>query len=330
MTAQRQRGPIPAPQQSAEAYLRHGQAPFFRLPTVDLSAPAAVRYHDADVALVGVPTDAGTTYQPGARLAPWALRRVSALVQSYHATAGVDVFRTLACRDAGNVVFPPFDRAAMRAAVAAEVGAIAGAGAVPIVVGGDHSVAVPALRALAAKHGPLAVVHVDAHLDTSDADVWGDDWHHGTPMRHAITEGLVEPGQLYHVGVRGSWGAADDAALTLGAGNHLFFISELATRGVYRVAGELRERIGKRPTYLSFDIDAVDPSAAPGTGTPVAGGLTSREALALIRALDGVRLVGADLVEIAPALDHADMTSHLGAALLFEMMAVVAQARDRR
>lgn len=317
-------------QQAALAYPRHGQTPFFRLPTIDVGAPAAARYRGADLVLLGVPTDAGATYQPGARLAPWALRRVSALYQGYHAGAGVDVFGTLACRDGGNVAFPPFDRAAMREQVQAEVGAIAVAPAVPVVIGGDHSIAVPVLRALRAVHGPLAIVHVDAHLDTSGPDLWGDAWHHGTPMRHAIEEGLVEAGQLHHVGLRGAWSGPDDARLTLDAGNHLYLMTEVANRGVPRLCAELRERIGRRPTYLSFDLDAIDPAYAPGTGTPVAGGLTAREGLALIRGLEGLRLVGADLCEYAPALDHADVTAHLSAALVFETMAVVAGARTRR
>jgi agmatinase len=312
-------------QQSAFEYLRHGQTPFFRLPVIDFTASAA--HAGCDAVLLGVPTDAGTTYQPGARLAPWALRRVSALVQSYHATAGVDVFRALVCKDGGNVAFPPFDRAAMRAAVEAEVAAIARAGAAPLVVGGDHSVALPTLRALRAVHGPLAIVHVDAHLDTSGPDTWGDAHHHGTPMRHAIEEGLVEPGQLYHVGIRGPWGAADESTLTLDAGNHIYFVDEIVGRGMGRLCAELRERVGRRPVYLSFDIDAVDPAYAPGTGTPVVGGLSSREALALVRGLGGMRLIGADLCEMAPALDHADMTAHLGAAILYEALALLAVAR---
>ncbi len=312
-------------QQSAFEYLRHGQAPFFRLPLCDVQA--ADRYHGSDVVLVGVPTDAGTTYQPGARLAPWALRRVSALVQSYHATAGIDVFQTLVCRDGGNVAFPPFDRGAMRDAVQAEVAAIVRAGAVPIVVGGDHSVALPALRAIHAAHGPVAIVHVDAHLDTSSADTWGDEFHHGTPMRHIIREGLAEAGQLYHVGIRGSWSGADDAEVTLDAGNRIFFIDEVVARGMPHLCAELRERIGRRPTYLSFDVDAIDPAFAPGTGTPVPGGLDAREALALVRGLAGVRLVGADLCEVSPALDHADLTAHLGVAVIYEALALIAMHR---
>ena len=312
-------------QQSAFEYLRHGQTPFFRLAMSEIGQPDP--HNGCDAVLLGVPTDAGTTYQPGARLAPWALRRVSALVQSYHATAGLDVFRTLTCKDGGNVAFPPFDRGAMRAAVEGEVAAIARAGAAPFVVGGDHSVALPALRALHDIHGPLAIVHVDAHLDTSGPDTWGDAFHHGTPMRHVIQEGLAEPGQMYHVGIRGSWAAADDATLTLDAGNHIYFIDEIVSRGIGRLCAELRERIGRRPVYLSFDIDAVDPAFAPGTGTPVAGGLAAREALALVRGLGGVHLIGADLCEVAPGLDHADMTSHLGAALLYEALSLIALER---
>jgi agmatinase len=165
-------------QQSALAYLRHGQTPFFRLAASPEGAVA-----NADVALLGVPHDAGTTYQPGARLAPYHVRRVSALVQGHHPVHGIDVFARLRCVDAGNVVFPPFDRAAMRTAVEAEVRQLAAAGVAPLVIGGDHSVTLPVLRALAKKHGPLAIVHVDAHLDLSGPDAWG----RRVSSRHAAT-----------------------------------------------------------------------------------------------------------------------------------------------
>src|SRR5689334_752639 len=166
-------------QDPAFAYLRHGQIPFFRLP----ASPDAA---DADVAILGVPHDAGTTYVPGARLAPYHVRRVSALVQGHHPEHGIDVFARLRCVDAGNVVFPPFDREMMRTAVEADIARLATAGVAPIVVGGDHSITLPILRALARRRGPLAVVHLDAHLDTSGPEVWGDAFHHGTPIRHAI------------------------------------------------------------------------------------------------------------------------------------------------
>lgn len=273
---------------------------------------------------VGVPYDGGTTYQPGARMAPYHLRRVSALVQTWNPRLEVDVFRALRCGDGGNVAFPPFDREAASMLVEQTVSAIASARARPFVVGGDHSVALPALRALARAHGPVAVVHVDAHLDTSGPETWGAEHHHGTPFRHALAEGLIAAGQLHHVGIRGSWGHPEEDAFTRGHHSTVVFADELAERGVAEVADGLQSAIGDRPCYLSFDIDAVDPAFAPGTGTPVPGGLTSREALSLVRGLAGLDLVGADLVEVAPALDHADITCHLAAHLLFEAAAVVA------
>jgi agmatinase len=304
-------------QEPALEYLRHGQIPLFRLP-VSLDAAGA------DVALLGVPHDAGTTYQPGARFAPYHVRRVSALVQSHHPVHGLDVFSRLRCVDAGNVVFPPFDRAVMRAAVEAQVAALP---ALPFVVGGDHSVTLPVLRAIAKRHGPVAVVHFDAHFDLSGADVWGDDHHHGTPLRHAIQEGLIERGQLFQIGVRGPRGGASDDQIARDDGHTCISADDVGERGAKRVCAELRERIGKRPVYVTFDVDAIDPAFAPGTGTPVPGGLTTREAFGLLRGLAGLHVIGGDVVEISPPLDHADLTVHLGAALLWEMLALAALDR---
>jgi agmatinase len=304
-------------QEAAFAYLRHGQIPFFRLP---ISPEAG----DADVALLGVPHDAGTTYQPGARLAPYHVRRVSALVQGHHPVHGIDVFARLRCVDAGNVVFPPFDRAAMRSAVEAEVRRLADAHVAPVVVGGDHSITLPILRALARQHGPLAIVHLDAHLDLSGPETWGDEFHHGTPLRHAIDEGLVEPGQLYQLGVRGPRGAASDDLVARTQGHTVISSDAVAERGARRVCAELRERIGARPVYVTFDVDAIDPAFAPGTGTPVPGGLSAREALALVRGLASLDVRGGDVVEVCPPLDHADVTSHLAAHLVWELLAVMA------
>lgn len=307
-------------QEAALTYLRHGQTPFFRL-------PSTVAVANADVAVLGVPHDAGTTYQPGARLAPYHLRRVSALVQGYHPEHGIDVFDALACVDGGNVAFPPFDRAAMRAAVEAEIRQLAAGRVTPLVIGGDHSVTLPVLRALAKKYGPLAVVHFDAHLDTSGPEAWGDDFHHGTPLRHAIDEGLIAEGQLYQIGVRGPRGGAGDDALVRRRGHSLFTADHVAERGARYLTAELRERIGTRPCYVTFDLDAVDPAFAPGTGTPVPGGLTAREALALVRGLAGLEICGADVVEYCPPLDHADITGHLAVHLAWELLAALAVTR---
>jgi len=307
------------PQLSALEYIRGGQMPFFRLPCADPH-----RLSGVDAALIGVTFDSGTTYQPGARLAPYHLRRVSALVQTVHPSHGVDVFDRVRAVDAGNVAFPPFEPGAMREAVQGDVAAIAAAGAVPFVVGGDHSIALPVLRALAEKHGPLATLHVDAHLDTSGPETWGSAHHHGTPFRHALEEGLIAPGRLVQIGLRSTWGKLSDPDFARSRDARQIPIDEIDERGMAAVAREVRERLGTTPVYVSFDVDAIDPAFAPGTGTPVPGGMTSREAFQLLRALKGVKLAGMDLVEVCPALDHADLTCHLGAHLLFEGLALLA------
>jgi agmatinase len=307
-------------QEPALDYLRHGQIPFFRL-------PARPDDDEADVAVLGVPHDGGTTYQPGARFAPYHVRRVSALVQGYHPHHGIDVFARLHCVDGGNIVFPPFDRAAMRTAVEAEVRRLAAARTAPLLVGGDHSITLPALRALAKRFGPLAVVHFDAHFDLSSHDTWGDDHHHGTPIRHAIDEGLIEAGQLYQIGIRGPRGGSADDVIARSQGHTAITADAVGEREPRRVCAEVRERIGERPVYVTFDVDAVDPAFAPGTGTPVPGGLTSREALALVRGLAGLTVIGGDVVEVCPPLDHADATSHLASHVLWEMLATIALAQ---
>ncbi len=309
-------------QQAALEYLAHGQTPFFRLPTAlrPGALPAGTR-----AVLLGVPFDGGTTATPGARFAPFHVRRVSAFVQGWHPVHRLDVFEGSGAVDGGNVVFPPFQPAAVRERIEADALAVHRAGAAPFLVGGDHSIALPALRAAARVHGPVAVVHVDAHLDTSTAATWGEPFHHGTPFRHAIEEGLILPGQLHQVGLRGPWGSAGDGQIGADHGARITSADELAARGAGTIAVMIRELIGDRPTYLSFDIDAVDPAFAPGTGTPVPGGLSSREALQLVRGLAGVRLVGMDLSEVCPALDHADLTATLAAHLLFEGLALVAR-----
>ena len=307
-------------QQSFPQYIEQGQTPFFRLPT---SVPEGTSVRP-DCVLLGVTYDGGTTYMPGARLAPYHVRRVSALVQSYHPGHGVDVFSELNAIDGGNIMVPPFNAGAMREMVQQRVAAVVESGAAPVLIGGDHSITLPALRAIAAAHGPVAVVHVDAHFDTSDGELWGEAYHHGTPIRHALIEGLVADHQLYQIGLRGPWRDAYEADLVQERGGHRFSADRVEKVGVTSIMSEIRAGIGDRPVYLSFDIDAVDPAFAPGTGTPVPGGLTSREALRLVRATAGLNLVGMDLVEVAPAMDHADLTSMLAAHLVYEGLAALA------
>jgi len=293
-------------------YIRQGISPFFRLPCVDVNAAAP--YRDLDAVVVGVPWDMAVTYRPGARFAPYEVRRVSALVQGFHPVHKVDVFGSMRVADGGNVAVPPFAPSLARDVIENEIASF--------VVGGDHSIALPALRAVSKAHGALAVVHVDAHLDTSDAQVWGDAYHHGTPIRHAIEEGLIEHGQLHQVAVRAPWGYPEEGSIAAEHGATLYDVDAIAMRGISAVAQHIVSCVGDRPVYVTFDIDGVDPAFAPGTGTPVPGGITSREAVALLRGLAGVNLVGMDLVEVCPALDHADITCHLAAHLLFEGLAL--------
>jgi agmatinase len=311
-------------QASALDYLRDGQTPFFRLGRADPALlPAGTR-----AALVGVPTDAGTTYQPGTRLAPFHVRRVSALLQGWHAKRGLEVFERTGAVDAGNVVFPPFDRGAARDAIEATVLGILAQGAAPLLVGGDHSITLPALRAAARRHGPLGVLHLDAHLDTSGPEGWGDAWHHGTPIGNAIAEGLVAPGKLWQVGLRGPWSTPQDGAPGDRIGARRVDVDAFAQIGVAPLAQAIGAALAGSPVWITVDVDAVDPAFAPGTGTPVPGGPTAREVLALLRYLRGLRIAGMDVVEVCPALDHADLTSHLAAHLLYEGLALLAAGID--
>jgi agmatinase len=312
-------------QSPAFAYIRQGTTPFFRLPQIDPDAGSPYAGHDAIV--LGIPFDMAATHHPGARFAPYEVRRVSALVQTFHPEHKVDVFATLRAADGGNVAVPPFQPALARDVIENEITQVLAAGAVPFCVGGDHSVALPILRAVAKKHGPVAVVHVDAHLDTSGPEVWGDAFHHGTPLRHAIVEGLVETGQLHQIGVRASWGYPGEGELAASHGAVLYTVDEIERRGAPSVAARIAQSVGSRPVYVTFDVDGVDPAYAPGTGTPVPGGITSREALALLRGLAGLRIAGMDVVEVCPARDQADITCHLAAHLLYEGLACLAVSR---
>ncbi len=320
---------------SALDYLRHGQTPFFRLPLAQpgpLGDPSRFVHagQPARAVMLGVPYDGGTSYLPGARVAPYHVRRVSALVSSYHPRHRLDVFATLPTLDGGNVPVSPFASAMMREAVFAEIMAVQTAGAVPFVVGGDHSITIPILKAIHAVHGPVCVVHVDAHFDTTEAGVWGEDFHHGTPIRHGLSEGWIGHAGLFQVGLRGGWKDAHEAERSLAGEARLFPAAMFEQRSTQAIAEEIRQAIGDRPVYLSIDVDAVDPAFAPGTGTAVPGGLTSRELLGLLGHLAGINVVGMDLVEVSPPLDHADLTSILAAHVVFEAASLLAVHEQSR
>jgi agmatinase len=296
---------------------RFGQiATFMRL-------PAATSAEGLDVALLGVPYDGGTSYRPGARFGPRAVREQSALIRPWHPVLDVHPFERLRIADCGDIDTVPISIEATNAAVTRGIEDVAATGATPVVVGGDHSISLPVLRSVGRRHGPVGLVHFDAHPDTWD-EYFGSKFFHGTPFRRAVEEGLVDPHRMIQVGIRGPLYGPEDFAFQATHGIEVIRIEAVKERGIAWVVERLR-RLAGGPVYCSFDIDAVDPAYAPGTGTPEVGGLTSYEALALVRALAGLPLVGADVVEVSPPYDGpGQITALLAANLLFELVSVLA------
>ena len=280
-----------------------------------------------DVAIVGVPYDGGTSYRPGSRLGPREIRSQSSLIRPYSYFQKVAPFDRLNVADVGDVDAPPVSIEKCYAAIEGRIDAILNKGARPIVIGGDHSISLPVLRSLARKWGALALVQFDAHIDTWD-EYFGGKYFHGTPFRRAIEEGLVDPRRFVQVGIRGPMYGEDDFDFHRQHGITVIDIDEVGRLGTQGVSERVRSVVGSGPVYVTFDIDAVDPAFAPGTGTPEVGGLTSGEALHLVRGLAGLSIAGADLVEVSPPFDGpGQITSVLAANLLFELLCVVARCR---
>ncbi len=300
-----------------------GPATFAQLPRAD-----EVGGVDVDVAVVGIPFDAGVSYRPGARFGPAHIRGSSRLLRPYNPATGTSPFAVQQVVDAGDVSANPFslEEAVTQVEHAArELRERAGR---LLVLGGDHTVALPLLRALGAPE-PVAVVHFDAHLDTWDT-YFGAAYTHGTPFRRASEEGLLDTSACVHVGTRGPLYGARDLVDDRELGFATVPATELDALGAAGVVERIRARVGERPVYVSIDIDVLDPAFAPGTGTPEAGGMTSRELLAILRGLAGLDVVGADIVEVAPAYDHAEITGIAAAHTAYELLGVMAAAGGRR
>ena len=279
-----------------------------------------------DVAIVGVPYDGGTSYRPGARLGPREVRAQSSLIRPYSYFQKVAPFDRLNVADIGDIDAPPVSIEKCYEVVADRIGAIAAAGARPIVIGGDHSISLPILRALAKRHGPLALVQFDAHIDTWD-EYFGGKFFHGTPFRRAIEEGLIDGTRFIQVGIRGPMYGEDDFDFHREHGITMVDIDQVKARGIAWTVEQIR-RVVTGPAYMTFDIDSVDPAFAPGTGTPEVGGLTSHEAQQLVRGLAGLTFVGGDIVEVAPPFDGpGQITALLAANLMFEFLCVMASDR---
>jgi agmatinase len=296
-----------------------GVPTFLRLPVHENPA-------DLDVMICGAPFDGGTTFRPGARFGPRGVRNASALTRGFSPAQGLDLFEHLRCADGGDVLCIPMSIERTLENIQARALEIARGGAVAAFVGGDHSITLGALRGVAAVHGPLGLIHFDAHSDTY-GPAWGIDLHHGTVFRNAAEEQLLRAGDVVQLGIRGPLTAANDLDVARQHGFRIVMIDEIK-RELPRIEAELAELKGRGPFYVSFDLDALDPAYAPGTGTPVPGGLTSYEALCLVRALAGVEIVGCDIVEISPDHDATGNTALLAASVLAELLAAIAKTRS--
>jgi agmatinase len=296
-----------------------GPATFARLPRID-------EVDRADAAVLGVPFDSGVTYRPGARFGPTHIRESSRLLRPYNPALDISPFARLQVVDASDIAVNPFS--IDEAVTAIERGARDLLERVPhlLTLGGDHTIALPLLRAFAAVHGPVAVVHFDAHLDTWDT-YFGASVTHGTPFRRASEEGLLDRSGCIHVGIRGPLFADTDLRDDTGLGFQVVSAPEADSLGITGMVEAVADRVGARPVYVSVDIDVLDPAHAPGTGTPEAGGLSSRELLGILRSFSRLNVVGGDIVEVAPSYDHAQITGIAAAHVGYELLSALAAGR---
>ncbi|OIJ26420.1 agmatinase [Nocardioides luteus] len=305
-------GPIDASQNPRYA----GIATFARLPRLD-------QVEHADIAVVGVPFDTGVSYRPGARFGPAHVRESSRLLRPYNPALDVSPFASAQVVDAGDIAANPFHIEEALETVQASALELTAGGTRLVTIGGDHTIALPLLRAAAERHGPVALVHFDAHLDTWDT-YFGAEYTHGTPFRRAVEEGILDTEALCHVGTRGPLYGKKDLEDDRRFGFGIVTSSDVFRQGVDEVVEKLRKRVGDRPVYVSVDIDVLDPAHAPGTGTPEAGGLTSRELLEILRGFAGLNLIGADVVEVAPAYDHAELTGVAASHVAYDLVSLLA------
>jgi len=308
----------PQPLDAASVPRFAGLPSFMRLPV--FSNPA-----DVDIALIGVPWDGGTTNRAGARHGPREVRNQSSLIRKVHHVSQIAPYDLVRVGDLGDAPVNPIDLLDSLKKIEDFYQRIQQAGTVPLSVGGDHLVTLPIFRALA-RQRPMGMVHFDAHSDTNDRYFGDNRYTHGTPFRRAIEEGLLDPKRTVQIGIRGSIYSAEDEAFAKDCGIRVIHMEEFIELGVAQTLNEVHRIVGKQPTYISFDIDVLDPCFAPGTGTPEIGGMTTREAQQLIRGLAGLNLTGADVVEVSPPFDQGGITALTGATLMFELLCILAKS----
>lgn len=292
-----------------------GLGTFARLPQID-------DVSDVDLAIMGVPFDSGVSYRPGARFGPTHVRESSRLLRPYNPAVDQLPFEKYQVADAGDLGVNPFNLDEAIKDIEYGSRALHERAKRILTIGGDHTIALPLLRTMHAKHGPISVVHFDAHLDTWDT-YFGAQYTHGTPFRRASEEGLIDREGSMHVGTRGPLYSSKDLSQDADLGFDIFSTTEFDSIGLQGAIDRIADRVQDRPMYVSIDIDVLDPSHAPGTGTPEAGGLTSRELLSVIRSFSKLNIVGADVVEVAPAYDHAEITGIAAAHVLYELLSAM-------
>ncbi len=301
--------------------------PRFAGPDTFARLPRLADVGSAAVAVVGIPFDSGVSYRSGARFGPAAIRAGSKLLRPYHPDLDVEPWRRHQVADAGDIACNPFAIVEAIQTIEAAARDLADRANRLVALGGDHTIALPLLRALHHRRGPVALVHFDAHLDTWDT-YFGAPYTHGTPFRRAFEEGLLARERSIHVGIRGPLYSTEDLAADSGMGFAVVSTRDVARLGTDDTIARIRERVGDLPVYLSVDIDVLDPAHAPGTGTPEPGGLTTRELQEILRGLDGLDLAGADVVEVAPAYDHAELTALAAANVAYEFLGLFARQAD--
>ena len=313
--AQVSRGPMSGPR-------------YMHIPTF-MRTPLIADASEFDIAFVGVPYDGAVTNRPGARHGPREVRNASTMMRAIHPTTRVNPYELRRVGDGGDVPFTRlYEPEAAHQDIERFISGFKKEGVVPLAVGGDHSVTLPVLRALASDE-PVGLIHIDAHTDTWD-EFMGSRYSHGAPFRRAVEERLIDPRRTIQIGIRGAQESTEGWDYSAAAGMRVVFMDEVTRVGVEAVGQEALRIVGSGPTYLSFDIDSIDPAFAPGTGTPEIGGLTSVEALTLLRALRGVQLMGADVVEVAPPFDPTGGTSLIAATVLYELLCLMAEGDDSR
>ncbi|MCL4124823.1 UNVERIFIED_CONTAM: hypothetical protein GTU68_048684 [Idotea baltica] len=284
--------------------------------------PAVNDLKGLDVAVLGIPMDIGTSWRSGTRFGPKQIRSESAMLRPYNLATGAAPFDSLQVADIGDLAINTFSLSDSLSIIKDSYDQILMYDAMPLAMGGDHSITLPILRAMAKRHGPVALVHVDAHADVND-EMFGEKETHGTVFRRAYEEGLIRPEKTYQIGIRGTGYAATDFSEAAEWGFQQWPAEGLWNRSLAQLSGEIRRDIGDTPTYVTYDIDSLDPAYAPGTGTPEIGGLTTPQALELIRGLKGLNIVGADLVEVSPPYDPSGNTALTAANLLYELLCVL-------